>query len=117
MSSTKYCIVFNASNNAYVLDDETGKQILPGEFSAAQRSKISEHVADNELVIVDAGAIGDESSAGAKQAKADCEQLTAQWEAEKAGAEPKDLTEASDYDDSSTSRPTTKTTKSPKTTN
>lgn len=94
----KYAIVHNPTTNAIVLDDETGKQILPFEFAAAQRSKIKNYIDDGSLAVVDPDVIQEESSSAARTAKDEYLSLTAAWEAEKAlpqemDAEPATMTQ------------------------
>lgn len=112
MSTTKYVVVYNTSSTPVRLDDETGTQVLPQEFAAAQRSKVHDRIEDGSLVLIGYD-ITEQSSPNARRAKAECDRLTKEWEAEKAETAAK--TEPADapvYDDSEGTASSTK--RSPK---
>lgn len=80
--SEKYCIVYNSSTNNVACDDE-GRSVAPQEWAAAQRSKVQDHIATGELIVVDPKTIHDLSNENAWAAKKEYERLTDEWEAEK----------------------------------
>jgi hypothetical protein len=99
--TTTYCIVYNVSTYAIVVDVEKGNVVFPSEFAAACEETVSGPVSRTELVVVNPDHIGPQSSLSAQAAKRRWEQLsTGNVPApDPQPVQPEDVEESSDYDD------------------
>lgn len=103
-TSRKYAVAYNAAIGPVEIDSMTGTQLLPQQFAAVQRSQVQSHINDGTLIVVDETTIGDESMRGARDALAEYQRLTAEWEKEKSASTSEPADAAADYDDSASKK-------------